>query len=127
MRKTRRLPGLKLFALLFVPPLLACLLQCSTKATVSSEHCGGVACSGVNTCQAAANVPLCADPFSAACHSVSHECTYKLKTDSACPCLEHDVRLCMVNTSTPGVQICTANAGRTATSWAACVACPGCT
>ena len=118
--------GLKAFRWLVMGALCACLPQCG-KAAVSSEHCGGLACTGSGTCTAAANIPLCADPFSGVCHSTSHQCVWKLKTtDSACPCMEHDVRLCMVGGSTPGVQICTANAGHTGTFWAACVACPGC-
>lgn len=71
--------------------------------------------------------PLCAKTASAVCHSVSHECTYQIKNDVACPCLERDVRLCNVNATTPGVQICTANAGRTATFWGTCTACATCT
>jgi hypothetical protein len=70
---------------------------------------------------------LCAKTASAVCHSVAHECTWQIKNDPACPCLERDVRLCNVNPTTPGVQICTANAGRTATFWGTCTACATCT
>lgn len=91
-----------------------------------AEHCGGISCTG--TAQCAANVPLCAIASSATClPNAPRECAWKLNISGTCPCMEHDVRLCMVGGVTPGVQICTANGARTATYWADCVACPGCT
>jgi hypothetical protein len=42
------------------------------------------------------------------------------------PCLERDVRHCNINATTGGVQICVANAGRTATYWDTCQATPVC-
>jgi hypothetical protein len=107
-------------------PLLLCLTQCGSSSMVGAS-CGSVACTGTPTCTSAANLPLCAETISAKCHSATSECVWKIKTDPNCPCMEHDVRLCNVNATTPGVQICTANAGRTATSWAACQACATCT
>jgi hypothetical protein len=112
--------------------LLCCplflLTQCGHQAVpqVSSEHCGGVTCTGNSDCTV--NVPLCAQSTSATCLvGPPRECAWKLAISSSCPCMEHDVRLCTVGASTPGVQICTANGARTATYWAACVACPSCT
>lgn len=114
------------------------LVQCSAEQQAGDEPeplgsvqqpvtaCGSVACSNGNDCITVANWPLCAKAGSAQCHTVSHECTYQIKTDPACPCLERDVRLCNVNPTTPGVQICTANAGRTATFWGTCTACAAC-
>jgi hypothetical protein len=95
-------------------------------AVITNPPCGSVACSGVNDCTTVANWPLCAKPLSAVCHSVAHECTYQIKTDPACPCLERDVRHCNINATTGGVQICVANAGRTATYWDTCQATPVC-
>lgn len=88
--------------------------------------CGGVACATVNDCTNAANWPLCAKVGSAQCFAAPNGCTYQLKTDPSCPCIERDVRLCNVDPTTPGVQICTANAGRTATLWGTCTACASC-
>jgi hypothetical protein len=119
--------------------LALCLVQCSAEdeaidgpEPLASLHqavaaCGSVACTTVNDCTSGANWPLCAKPLSAVCHSVSHECTYQIKNDTSCPCLERDVRLCNVSPTVPGVQICTANAGRTATFWGTCTACASCT
>ena len=123
--------------------LLLCLVQCSaeqssgeageenlgsvSQAVITYPHCGGIACMSSSTCQTVANLPLGADPFSATCHATSHECVWKLKTtDPNFPCLEHDVRHCNINPTTGGVQICTANGARTATSWGACQATPVC-
>jgi hypothetical protein len=123
-----------------VVPAALCLMQCSAEQTTGEDGtenlgsvasalaaCGSVSCNITNDCNTPAAWPLCAKLGSAVCHSVSSECTYQIKNDVACPCLERDVRLCMVNATTPGVQICTANAGRTATFWDTCVACPSCT
>jgi hypothetical protein len=123
-----------------VVPAALCLMQCSadqaagddgpekvSSVTSGLAACGSIACASLNDCTSVTNLPLCAKSLSAVCHSVSHECTWQLKNDPACPCLERDVRLCMVNATTPGVQICTANAGRTATFWDTCIACPSCT
>jgi hypothetical protein len=118
--------------------LALCLLQCGAEQAPGDGHeevasvqqalanCGSVACTGINDCTSVANWPLCAKPLSAVCHSVSHECTWQLKNDPACPCLERDVRLCNVDAGVPGVQICTANAARTYTYWGACTACAAC-
>lgn len=121
LRSLRCLSGLTLAALLVV------LCNCGgSQVTVSSEHCGGVACTGTAQCQS--NVPLCADPLSATCLNTSpRECTWKAKINASCPCMEHNVRLCTASGGVPGVQICTANAARTYTYWAACVPCPNCT
>jgi hypothetical protein len=72
-------------------------------------------------------MPVCALSSGATCFN-NTECTYKLNTiSSSCPCIEHDVRLCTVSGSgAAGVQICT-KVTSTSTTWAACVACPGCT
>lgn len=115
------------------------LLQCSAEqpaseaeldsvrsAVITNPHCGSIACSSVADCMTVANWPLCAKIASAVCHSVSHECTYQLKNDVACQCLERDVRHCNINATTGGVQICVANAGRTATYWDTCQATPVC-
>jgi hypothetical protein len=117
--------------------LALCLVQCSSEQQRTDEPesvasvqqalaCGGVACSTVNDCTNAANWPLCAKIGSAQCFAAPNGCTYQLKTDPSCPCIERDVRLCNVNPTTPGVQICTANAGRTATLWGTCTACAAC-
>jgi hypothetical protein len=115
------------FGSLFIITSLA-LTQCGHAAApaVSSEHCGGVTCTGVTECQT--NLPLCAQASSATCLSnAPRECAWKLAISSSCPCMEHDVRLCTASGSVAGVQICTANGARTATYWATCVACPSCT
>lgn len=111
-----------------------CLVQCSSEqgepeniSSVSAalEHCGGVVCAGTADCQS--NVPLCAQASSATCLTgTPRECAWKLAISSSCPCMEHDVRLCMQSNGSPGVQICTANAARTGTFWDACIACPSC-
>jgi hypothetical protein len=122
--------------------LALCFVQCSAEQgsdqadseqvgalaseLITNPPCGSVACANVNDCTSGANWPLCAKPLSAVCHSVSHECTYHLKSDTACPCLERDVRHCNINATTGGVQICVANAGRTATYWDTCQATPVC-
>ena len=124
-RSLRKRPVVGLFVLL---ALSLFLTQCkgSTPPSLGAEHCGGIACTGVTQCQT--NAPLCAIASSATClPDAPRECAWKLNISASCPCLEHDVRLCTVGASTPGVQICTANAGRTATYWASCVACPNCT
>ncbi len=117
-----------LFILFTAAPLFLLLTQCSAGSTppVSSEHCGGVACTGTTQCTT--NVPLCAIPISATClPNAPRECAWKLNISGSCPCMEHDVRHCNLDATTGGVQICTANTGRTATSWAACQATPVCT
>jgi hypothetical protein len=72
-------------------------------------------------------MPVCALSSGATCYN-NTECTYKLNTTSlTCPCIEHDVRLCTVpGSGAAGVQICT-KVSSTATTWAACIACPSCT
>lgn len=113
--------------LLFAAPLLLALTQCGKAApAVGSEHCGGISCTGTTQCQTA--MPLCAVVSSPTClPDAPRECAYKLNISATCPCLEHDVRLCSLGGGSNGVQICTANAGRTATYWASCVATPACT
>jgi hypothetical protein len=122
--------------------LTLCLVQCSAEqdsdqsntepiasvesGVITNPHCGSVTCSSTTDCITVANWPLCAKTLSAQCHTVSHECTYQIKTDPACPCLERDVRHCNINATTGGVQICVANAGRTATYWDTCQATPVC-
>jgi hypothetical protein len=122
--------------------LALCLVQCGAEqdsdqgtpepiaslesAVITNPRCGSVACSNLNDCTSLANWPLCAKTASAVCHSVSHECTYQIKNDVACQCLERDVRHCNINATTGGVQICVANAGRTATFWDTCQATPVC-
>jgi hypothetical protein len=114
------------------------LLHCSAEQTqdanesglgsISSalEHCGGISCTGTSQC--ASNMPLCAISTSSTClPDAPRECAYKLNISATCPCLEHDVRLCTLGGGGNGVQICTANAGRTATYWAACTTTPACT
>jgi hypothetical protein len=114
-----------------------CLLHCSAEqpqdakesdlGSIASalEHCGGISCSGTSQCQTA--MPLCAIATSPTClPDAPRECAYKLNISSSCPCLEHDVRLCTLSGGGAGVQICTANAQRTATSWATCTATPAC-
>ena len=114
--------------LLFACPLLLCLTQCASKGVMVGANCGGLSCTTNSFCTQAANVPLCADSLSGRCHAASGQCVWKQKTtDSNCPCIEGAVQLCNVNSSTPGVSICTANAQRTATSWGACQACTSCT
>jgi hypothetical protein len=118
--------------------LTLCLVQCSAEqptdgagdenlGSISSalEHCGGVACAGSADCLV--NVPACASSTGIVCTvGPPRECIYKLNTgSSSCPCLEHDVRLCTVAPSTPGVQVCTRSSS-TATYWAACQATPAC-
>lgn len=122
-------PFSRIATLVLALPVLLCLTQCAASPAPGalSASCGSTACSNVNDCTSGANWPLCAKTASAVCHSVSHECTWQIKNDPACPCLERDVRLCNVNATTPGVQICTANAGRTATFWGTCTACTTCT
>lgn len=120
---------LRFVTLLLLLPVLLSLTQCASApppAAVTAS-CGSVACTTTNDCTSVANWPVCAKVGSAVCHSVSHECTWQIKNDAACPCLERDVRLCNVNATTPGVQICVANAGRTGTSWGTCTACQTCT
>jgi hypothetical protein len=121
--RTRKL---SLLTLLFVAPLFLSLTQCHAAAPpiVGAEHCGGVACSSNLNCTA--NVPVCAISSSGTCLTTTpRECAWKLNISSACPCMEHDVRLCDFSGS-PGVQICTKNSS-TSTYWAACIACPSCT
>jgi hypothetical protein len=111
-----------------------CLVQCSSEqgegenvgsVSAALEHCGGISCSGNADCQV--NVPLCAQSISATClPNPPRECAWKLAISSSCPCMEHDVRLCTQGNGSPSVQICTANAARTATFWDACIACPSC-
>jgi hypothetical protein len=119
----------RLATLILILPFLLCLTQCagSPPPPALGAACGSVACVSVSDCTSAANWPVCAKLNSAQCFTATHECTYQLKVDSACPCLERDVRLCNVNATTPGVQICTANAGRTYTFWGTCTACQNCT
>jgi len=107
-------------------PLLLCLTQCGTKPSISSEHCGGTACTVNSNCAQPTVLPLCGDSLTASCQSAVHECVWKIKIDSNCVCIEHDVRLCTVS-GNPGVQICTANGARTNTSWATCQTTPTCT
>ena len=121
--------------------LTLCLAQCSAEqpssdgsednigsvreSLVTYPHCGGIACTGLSQCQT--NLPLCAIPISATClPNPPRECAWKLNVSGSCPCMEHDVRHCNLNPTTGGVQICTANADRTATFWAACEATPVC-
>jgi hypothetical protein len=116
------------FTLLLAAPLFLCLSQCSASPpppAVATEHCGGKACAAGVDCLT--GMPVCALTSGATCYN-SIECTYKLNTTSlTCPCIEHDVRLCTVSGSgAAGVQICT-KVSSTATTWAACVACPSCT
>ena len=94
--------------------------------SLDSEHCGGLSCNTVGDCTA--NPPVCANLATIACPTQTpRECVYSLKISAACPCLEHDVRLCSVpGTGAPGVQICT-KTNATTTAWASCVACPSCT
>src|SRR5690348_17227229 len=93
--------------------LALCLVQCSSEQQATDEPeavasmqqglaCGGVPCSTVNDCTNAANWPLCAKIGSAQCFAAPNGCTYQLKTDPSCPCIERDVRLCNVNPTTPG-------------------------
>src|SRR4051794_27596821 len=108
----RRAPAHPIFSLALLAPLFLLLNQCGagTPPPVGSEHCGGTSCTGISQCQTP--MPLCAIPISATClPDAPRECAWKLNISASCPCLEHDVRLCMVGGSTPGVQICTANAG----------------
>jgi hypothetical protein len=129
MSKTFPRSKLRIATLVFALPLFLCLTQCASSPPLAplTAACGSVPCSNGNDCITVANWPLCAKAASAQCHTVSHECTYQIKTDPACPCLERDVRLCNVSPTVPGVQICTANAGRTATFWGTCTACANCT
>jgi hypothetical protein len=107
--------------------LSLCLVQCkSSPSVVGTEHCGGYTCTTNSNCMSGSVVPLCGDAVTASCQSVVHECVWKIKIDSNCPCIERDVRLCTLSGGGAGVQICTANAGRTATSWATCTATPAC-
>lgn len=122
--------------------LTLCLVQCSAEqdsdagsaepiasvesAVITNPACGSVACTGTPDCTSVANLPLCSKALSAVCHSVSHECTWQLKNDPLCPCLERDVRHCNINATTGGVQICVANAARTYTYWDTCQATPVC-
>lgn len=118
-----------------------CLMQCSAEQSTTGDEseelgsvqsavvtprCGGLACTGTPTCTSAGNVPLCAETVTAKCHSAINECVWKIKTDPNCPCMERDVRHCNINPTTGGVQICVANAGRTATYWDTCQATPVC-
>ena len=123
MNRTRS-PKWSLVVLVLACPLFLCLTQCSSSAV--SATCGSIACTSNPTCTLPANLPVCAETLSAKCFTGTGECVYKLKTDSLCPCIERDVRLCNIG-ATPGVQICTANPARTSTSWAACAACATCT
>lgn len=116
--------------------LCVCMVQCGNEHVTADEEiasvaqaltCGSLACTSTPTCTLAANVPLCAETVSARCHSASGQCVWKIKTDPNCPCIENSVQLCNVDPTTPGVSVCTANAGRTATYWAACTACASCT
>jgi hypothetical protein len=109
-------------------PVLLCLTQCAGAPPPAplTASCGSVHCNTLNDCTNATNWPLCAKLGSAVCHTVTSECTYQLKNDVACQCLERDVRLCNVGGS-PGVQICTANPARTATTWGTCAVCTTCT
>lgn len=92
-------------------------------ASVSAEHCGGIACTSLANCTA--HPPVCANLATISCPTQApRECVYSLKISASCPCLEHDVRLCDFGGS-PGVQICTASGSTTA--WADCIACPSCT
>src|SRR5690349_17747609 len=109
-------------------PLLLCLTQCASSPPPAAGTAGcSVQCNTVNDCTNAANWPLCAKIGSAQCFAAPNGCTYQLKTDPSCPCLERDVRLCNISPGVPGVQICTANASRTATLWGTCTACTTCT
>ncbi len=112
--------------LLLACPLLLCLTQCASTQNLEAT-CGGLSCASSSFCAQAANLPLCAESSGAKCHAASGQCVWKIKTDANCPCIEHSVQLCNVNSTTPGVSICTANPGRTATSWAACTPCATCT
>lgn len=126
MSKYPRRLSYRLLTLLASVPLLLSLTQCaaSPPPALGTEHCGAVSCTGTTQC--AANLPLCAQASSATClPNAPRECAWKLAISSSCPCMEHDVRLCVTG-STPGVEICTANSGRTGTYWAACIPCPGC-
>jgi hypothetical protein len=115
------------FMLVLACPILLCITQCKSSGALSAEHCGGITCTSNSNCGAGAVLPLCAEPLSSNCHSVTHECVWKIKIDPACACIEHDVRLCTVSGGGTGVQICTANPGRTATAWATCQTTPACT
>ncbi|HXK16402.1 MAG TPA: hypothetical protein VNG33_01260 [Polyangiaceae bacterium] len=118
--------------------LALCLVQCGVeqpsasagdenvsqvKESVSGEHCGGIACTGITQCQS--NAPLCAVAASATCLTdAPRVCAWQLNISSSCPCLEHDVRLCAVS-GNAGVQICMANG--TSTYWSSCQTTPLCT
>jgi hypothetical protein len=142
MKKHRFVPSPVAFVLrLGAAALALCLVQCSAEQPPDStgeqdlgsisqatgtEHCGGISCTGVTECQT--NLPLCASAASATCLTTApRECAWKLNISAACPCMEHDVRLCLVGGTTPGVQVCTANGARTATFWGTCATTPTCT
>jgi hypothetical protein len=114
--------------LLLAGGLFLLLTQCgaATPSAVTSEHCGGVACTGTGDCTT--NMPVCASATGVVCTiGPPRECIYKLNTgSSSCPCLEHDIRLCTASGGVPGVQICT-KASASSTYWATCIACPSCT
>lgn len=127
--KSRGLSKLRFVTLLLMLPALLSLTQCASSPPPSAltAACGSIACTSTTDCTSVANFPVCGKVGSAVCHSVSHECTWALKNDSSCPCLERDVRLCNVSPSVPGVQICTKNGAGTGTYWATCTACATCT
>jgi hypothetical protein len=116
------------FFTLLAAPLFLCLSQCSAASprplSASVKQCGGKGCTGPSDCLT--GMPVCALAVGATCFNGA-ECTYKLNTGStSCPCIQHDVRLCMVpGSGAPGVQICIA-ANSEATSWGNCEACSNC-
>ncbi len=137
------MPGPVVFALRLASAaiLTLALVQCSAEqqptdatdtpdgpiasVTQALEHCAGVVCTGSAEC--AANIPVCALAAGMGCLLGSpRECVWRLNTaSSSCPCMEHDVRLCTVAPSTPGVQICM-KASATSTYWGTCQTTPAC-
>ena len=125
------------FRLASTAALALCLVQCSAEqpadvagdenlGSVSQalERCGNKPCSSQAQCTVL--MPACALSAGAKCFNGT-ECTYKLDTGSTtCPCIEHDVRLCTLSGTTPGVQICRKIA-TASTKWDDCEACPNCT